>query len=56
MAGSSTGSNLERWHLNKTEIAYNLEKTAQTYGDTEAASWKLYVPKIMPLITMGIPK
>ena len=56
MAGSSTGSNLERWYLNKTEIAYNLEKTAQSYGDTEAASWKLYVPKIMPLITMGIPK
>lgn len=56
MAGSSNGTNLESWSLNKTEIGYNLEKTASSYGDTEAAEWKLYVPKIMPLIDMGIPK
>ena len=56
MAGSSSGSNIESWHLNKTEIAYNLEATASTQGDTEAAQWKLNVPKIMPLIAVGSPK
>lgn len=56
MAGSSSGSNIESWHLNKTEIAYNLEATASTQGDTEAAQWKLNVPKIMPLVAVGIPK
>lgn len=56
MAGQSTGSNIKGWSLNKTEIAYNLEKTASTRGDTEAAEWKLFVPKLMPLITKGIPR
>ncbi len=56
MAGSSIGSNIEGWSLNKTEIAYNLEKTAATHGDTEASQWKLNVPKIIPLIPVGLPK
>lgn len=56
MAGQAQGSNIESWHLNKTEIAYNLEKTATTLGDTESAEWWLYVPKIMPLIEKGLPK
>lgn len=56
MAGQSTESNVQSWHLNKTEIAYNLEKTASTVGDTEAPEWWLFVPKIMPLLTKGLPK
>lgn len=56
MAGQSPGSNIENWSLGKTEIAYNLEKTASVRGDTEAAEWQLYVPKIMPLIEKGLPK
>lgn len=56
MAGQSRGSNIQPWHLNKTEIAFNLEKTASTLGDTEAAEWQLYVPKLMPLIEKGFPK
>lgn len=56
MAGQSIGGNIKPWSLNKTEIAYNLEKTAKTTSSTEAAEWKLYVPKIMPLITMALPK
>lgn len=56
MVGESVGSNIKRWNLGKTEIAYNLEKTATTTSSTEAPEWKLYIPKIMPMITMGLPK
>ena len=56
MAGQQGESNIQSWHLNKCEIAYNLEKTAATVGDTEAPEWKLYVPKIMPLIEKGLPQ
>jgi hypothetical protein len=55
MAGQSIG-NLKSWSLNDTEIAYNLEKDAKTTSSTEASEWKLYVPKIMPLITKDYPK
>ena len=56
MAGQSIGSNIKPWSLGKTEIAYSMEKNRQTYGRTEDPEWKLYVPKIMPLITKGDPK
>lgn len=56
MAGQSVGGNIVAWSLNKTEIAYNLEKDAKTTSSTEAAEWKLHVPKIMPLIPRDFPK
>lgn len=55
MAGQSIGTNIKPWSLGKTEIAYSMEKTPNTYGRTEDAEWMLYVPKIMPLIDKGIP-
>lgn len=57
MAGSSVANdNLVQWQLSDTEIAFNLEKTARTRSNSQAEEWKLYVPKIMPLIEMGLPK
>ena len=56
MAGQSVGGNIKPWSINKTEIAYNLEKDAKTTSSTEAAEWKLNVPKIMPMIAVGFPK
>ena len=57
MAGSSeANNNLVQWQLSDTEIAFNLEKTAKTRSSSQAEEWKLYVPKIMPLIEMGLPK
>ena len=56
MAGQSIGTNIKPWSLGKTEIAYSMEKNNRTYGQTEDAEWKLFVPKIMPLITKGDPK
>lgn len=56
MAGSSIGTNIKRWYLSDLEICFNLEETPDTYSSTEAALWKLFVPKIMPLMEMGLPK
>jgi hypothetical protein len=56
MAGSSSGTNIKAWSLSDTEIAYNLEETATTLTSTEAEEWKLYVPKIMPLMEKELPK
>lgn len=56
MAGSSIGGNLERWHLSDTERAFNLEETPTSISHTESPLWKLYVPKLMPLMTKGCPK
>ena len=57
MAGFSTADdNLVSWELSDTEIAFNLEKTAKTRSSSQAEEWKLFVPKIMPLLQMGLPK
>lgn len=57
MAGSSgENGNLEQWSLSDTERAINLEISPATKTHTESAIWKLYVPKLMPLIPQGTPK
>lgn len=56
MASSSIVSNIQPWSLGEREVAYNLEKTAKTRGLTEAKVWQLYVPKLIPRITKGLPK
>lgn len=56
MAGSPNGTNIKEWYLSDLEIAFNLEETEATRSSSEAPEWKLYVPKIMPLIEKGLPK
>lgn len=47
--------NVEPWHLNNQESAYNVESSSghSGCGSTRSGSWRVYIPKIMPLITMG---
>lgn len=56
--GSHILRNSEPWHLNTKEIAYNIEDgNGHTHcGDPKSHTWKIYVPKIMPLIPMGTAK
>lgn len=56
MAGSPNGTNIKEWYLSDLEIAFNLEKTPTTRSSSQAEEWKIYVPKIMPLIEKGLPK
>lgn len=56
MAGSPNGTNIKDWYLSDLEIAFNLEETPATRSSSQAEEWKLYVPKIMPLIEKGLPK
>lgn len=56
MASSSHVTNNQSWNLNETEVAYNLEKTATTRGLTEADEWQVFIPKLMPLMILGLPK
>lgn len=53
-----TTENSEQWHVNRTEIGYNIEQGAShSYcGRTASRTWDLYIPKIMPLISMGTRK
>lgn len=45
-----TPDNIKEWNLNNYEIAKTCEK-----ANTKPASFKLYIPKLMPLITYGKP-
>lgn len=56
MAGQQMSSNLDSWHLNTREVAYNLQRNDTTYGLTSSSVWKIYVPKIMPLIPKSYPR
>lgn len=56
MASSSHVTNTSAWRVNEIEVGYNLEKTAKTAGLTEEKTWKVFIPKILPLIMLDIPK
>lgn len=47
--------NAEPWHINNQETAYNVESSGGHggCGSTRSGSWRVYIPKIMPLISMG---
>lgn len=56
MGFSRLESSTKPWSVNETEIAYNLEKTVNSYGRTQNAKWKINIPKLMPLIPIAPPK
>lgn len=47
---SGGASSTQKWSMNETEKAYNLEITEDTKSPTEDEEWKLNIPKVMPLI------
>lgn len=56
MGFSKIESSTKPWAINDRELGYNLEKTPKSFGRTQDLRWKIYVPKIMPLIPMDVPK
>ena len=49
-------SSTKKWQLNETEIGYNLEDRPNAFGKTEQALWKIHIPRLRPLIPIGLPK